>query len=228
MQEEQLAGGRITASVVRIGDTVHRSRCENSDFVRKVLAHLQRKGADFAPRWLGLDGQGREVFTYLPGTVPDNLGEFTDEQCCAAARIIARMHALLCDMPGCAPGLTVCHRDLSPCNFTFMDGMPSGVIDWDAAAVGDPRADLGYAMWMWLDIGNEAQEPARVARRMRLMRDVYGRFTLDELYGAMLDEMARVGRGVFPTREQTLATRRWTQDCRAWCEAGLRAALMRA
>ncbi|MGN0742587.1 MAG: phosphotransferase [Candidatus Fimadaptatus sp.] len=221
MCEEILTGGRVTASVVRIGDTVHRSPCGNSGFVREVLSHLERRGADFAPRWLGVDEWCREVFSFMPGSVPDNIGEFTDAQCCAAARMIARMHALLCDMPACAPGQTVCHRDLSPCNFTFVQGMPVGMIDWDAAAVGDPRADLAYAMWMWLDIGNDEQDPAHVARRMRMMRDAYGRFSLEELYWVMLDEMARVGRGVFPTEEQTLATHRWTQACRDWCERRL-------
>ena len=68
MCEEILTGGRITAGVVRIGDTVHRSPCGNSGFVRDVLSHLERRGADFAPRWLGVDEQGREVFA-LPGMV---------------------------------------------------------------------------------------------------------------------------------------------------------------
>ena len=221
MQEEKLTGGRITADVVRVGETVHRTHNANSDFVKAVLIHLENKCVDFAPRWLGMDEQGCDVFSYMPGSVPDNLGEHSDEQCAAAARMIARIHVSLSDMPGCTDGLTVCHRDLSPCNFVFDKDMPVGIIDWDAAAVGNPINDLAYAMWMWLDIGNDERDPALVARRMRIMRDAYGRFSLEELYGVMLGEMARVGRGVFPTEEQTLATHRWTQACRDWCERRL-------
>ena len=86
MCEEKLSGGRVTASVVKVGDTVHRTPCANSAFVRRALGYLSGKGADFAPRYLGADEQGREVFSFMPGQVPDNIGEFMDEQCCAAAR----------------------------------------------------------------------------------------------------------------------------------------------
>ena len=158
MQEEKLTGGRITADVVRVGETVHRTHNANSDFVKAVLIHLENKAVDFAPRWLGMDEQGRDVFSYMPGSVPDNLGEHSDEQCAAAARMIARIHVSLSDMPGCTDGLTVCHRDLSPCNFVFDKDMPVGIIDWDAAAVGNPINDLAYTMWMWLDIGNDEQD----------------------------------------------------------------------
>ena len=217
MQKEKLTGGRITADVVRVGETVHRTHNANSDFVKTVLIHLQRKGVDFAPRWLGMDEQGRDVLSYMQGSVPDNLGVHSDEQCAAAARMIACIHYSLSNMPGCADGLTVCHRDLSPCNFVFADDMPVGVIDWDAAAIGSPINDIAYAMWMWLDIGNDEQDARDVARRMRIMRDAYGAFSLEVIYAAMLSEMARVGGSIFPTEAQTRATAEWTRKCAAWC-----------
>ena len=217
VQEKKLTGGRITADVVRVGETVHRTHNANSDFVKAVLIHLENKAVDFAPRWLGMDEQGRDVFSYMPGSVPDNLGEHSDEQCAAAARMIARIHVSLSDMPGCTDGLTVCHRDLSPCNFVFDKDMPVGIIDWDAAAVGNPINDLAYAMWMWLDIGNDERDARDVARRMRVMRDAYGVFAIEAIYAAMLSEMARVGGSIFPTEEQTRATYEWTRKCAAWC-----------
>lgn len=215
--EEKLTGGRITADVTRIGQTVHRSHTVNSDFVKGVLEHLQQKGADFAPHWLGMDDVGRDVFTFIPGEVPDNLGDFTDEQCAAAAKMISRMHDLLKDMPECKGDFTICHRDLSPCNFVFRHGMPMGIIDWDAAAIQEPIYDIAYAIWMWLDIGNDELNPYDVARRMRLMRDEYGAYSIDEICDAMLCEMARVGSSIFPTPEQTRATNEWTQKCASWC-----------
>ena len=147
--------------------------------------------------------RGATCSATCPGRVPDNLGGHSDEQCAAAARMIARIHVSLSDMPGCTDGLTVCHRDLSPCNFVFDKDMPVGIIDWDAAAVGNPINDLAYAMWMWLDIGNDERDARDVARRMRVMRDAYGVFAIEAIYAAMLSEMARVGGGIFPTEEQT-------------------------
>lgn len=235
MCEEKLSGGRVTASVVKVGDTVHRTPCANSAFVRQALGYLSGKGADFAPCYLGSDEQGREVFSFMPGDVPDNIGEFTDGQCCEAARMIARLHALTGDMPGCAPGQALCHGDLSPCNFTFDEGMPRGIIDWDAAAIGEPAVDLAYAIWMWLDIGNGELDARDVSRRMGLMMSAYegelarmrcaspslspsgGALSRKRLLEAMLSEMARVGRSIFPTEEQTRATSAWTNSCAEWC-----------
>ncbi len=214
---KKLNGGRIAADVTRIGQTVHRSHTVNSDFVKRVLDHLRQKGADFAPYWLGVDDVGRDVFTFIPGEVPDNLGSFTDIQCAAAAKMISHMHKMLADMTGCKDGLTVCHGDLSPCNFVFREGTPIGIIDWDAAAIRKSIYDISYAIWMWLDIGNVDVNPYNVARRMRLMRDEYGMYSAEEIYDAMLCEMARVGSSIFPTAEQTRATNEWTQKCADWC-----------
>lgn len=219
----------MTESVTRMGNVVHRTHNANSDYVKAVLTHLERKGAEFSPRWLGMDSQGRDMFSYIQGHVPGNLGFYSDTQCVAATRLISHMHALLRDMPGCPHGMTVCHRDLSPCNFVFDDsGMPVGIIDWDAAAPGDPLCDFAYAMWMWLDIGNDDQNARYVARRMRIMRASYigmSAVPMEIIYDAMLGEMARVGRGVFPTEEQTRATSEWTRRCAAWCEQNRRVLL---
>ena len=69
--EIELTGGRTTAGVVRIGDTVHRPISARSSFVHGILRHLEAKGFHGAPRFLGVDDKGREVLTFLPGDVPD-------------------------------------------------------------------------------------------------------------------------------------------------------------
>lgn len=227
MDEERLTGGRVTADVVRRGCEVHRTRSANAIFVRRVLQLLEREGAEFAPRYLGEDELGREVLTFMPGLVPDNIGCFSDEQCVAAMRLIRRLHALTAGMDGCAPGQVVCHNDLSPCNFTFVDGLPVSIIDWDAAAIGAPECDVGYALWMWLDIGSPEQDASEVARRFQLMLAAYGAPGPDwrTAYAAMLGQMRRVGASVFPTEAQTRATSNWAQACLDWSEARLKSAL---
>lgn len=217
-REIPLTGGRITQGVVHIGDRVHRPQCENAGFVHDVLDHLAQKRNPFAPRFLGVDSSGREILSFLPGDVPGNLGRYTPEQCAAAARIIRALHDALRDFPGCPDGMTVCHNDLSPCNFTFIDGLPAAVIDWDAAAFGDPLDDLAYAAWMWLDIGNRGNSAEAVLQGMNAMLDAYGAPDRRDLCARMLGQMARVGAGVFPAEAQTLATRRWTEGCRRWLE----------
>ena len=70
MEEEILTGGRVTAQVVRRGEFVHRTPCKNAAFVHQVLEFLEAGGVEGVPRYRGLDQQGREVLTFLPGQVP--------------------------------------------------------------------------------------------------------------------------------------------------------------
>ncbi len=46
-------------------------------------------------------------------------------------------------LPKPAP-LAMCHGDYQPSNFLYEDGRITGVIDWEAAHVGDPREDIGW------------------------------------------------------------------------------------
>ena len=227
-KEIPLAGGRVTQGVVRVGDTVRRPVNPRSAFIHSVLLHLEKKGVSGVPQYLGQDEKGRESITFLPGVCPDDLGEFTDEQIGAAMEIVRRCHDALLDFPACKEHetVTVCHNDLSPCNFLFTEGIPTGLIDWDAAGLGSPLDDLAYAAWMWLDVGNEEHDPKIVGSRMEQMLEAYKEagnsaiFPSLPAYGDFLnrigEQMERVGKSVFPSKEQTMATRQWTVKCRNW------------
>lgn len=217
MEEIPLSGGRVTSGVVRIGDTVRRPLCQNSEFVHRVLRFLEPSGLPVA-RFLGIDEKGREILSFLPGKAPDNLGKFSLGQLKAAARIIRRLHDALRFFPGCASGQTVCHHDLSPCNFLFVEQQPAFVIDWDACAIGDPIDDLAYALWMWLDVGNPDFSPTEILERMEYMLDAY-QLEPERRIGLSLRmerQMDRVSRSLFPSPEQTKATQCWAKDCRQW------------
>src|SRR4051794_18991589 len=96
--ELPLAGGAINTGVVRVGDTVRRP---HNDVTREVLVHLERTGFDAAPRWLGVDGQGRDILTWIDGDTytergrlhpyigdpPDRI-TFSDEQVAAVMRLL--------------------------------------------------------------------------------------------------------------------------------------------
>ncbi len=231
--------GRTTKGIERIGDRVIRPWKPNTPFVHEVLRFLEQKGVDFVPRVLGetpgnrealssvIQGHapgslgetqnGCEVLSYIQGYVPDNIGEFSDAQICVGAELIRILHDALAEFPGAAPGQTVCHNDLSPCNFVFdaPSANPIGVFDWDAAAIGDGKDDLAYAMWMWLDIGNGEIAPQRQVFRMRMMEDAYG---LEEKFRSemperILGQMRRVAESEFSDPAQTLATRNWARGC---------------
>jgi len=175
MNETRLHGGRVTVGVVRVGGTVRRPAKASSPFVRDLLLHLERRRFDAAPRYLGRDERDRDVFSYLPGEVPAELdAEIADEPLVAAARLIRRFHDATSGSQLAGEHETVCHNDLSPCNFVFRDGLPVGIIDFDAAAPGRRLSDLGYAIFLWLNLGTDGRRADKQARRIELFCDAYG------------------------------------------------------
>lgn len=90
--EVALAGGRTTAGVVRVGETIRRPPGSNAGFVRSLLRHLESAGFDGAPRYLGIDEIGRETYSYISGDVPNDLGNYSDDILQDAARLIRRYH----------------------------------------------------------------------------------------------------------------------------------------
>src|SRR6266511_2909005 len=157
--ELPLLGGRVTADVVRIGNTVRRPPRMNAEFVHALLDHLAAAGFE--------------------GEVPADLGWHDDDVLVAAARLIRRFHDAtvgLVTRESTAPLEVVCHNDLSPCNFVFRAGVPVALIDFDTAAPGTRRMDLGYAAWGWLDLGDPDMDikPEEQRRRLRLFAAAYG------------------------------------------------------
>jgi hypothetical protein len=88
-----LLGGDVTVGLVRIGETVRRPRGSGSDLVEAVLRFLEVSGFDGAPRFLGIDAQGRQVLSYVHGEVagrpwPDWVAD--DERIASVALLLRR------------------------------------------------------------------------------------------------------------------------------------------
>lgn len=223
--EIELTGGRTTAGVVRIGDTVHRPVSAGSSFVHGILRHLESKEFQGAPRFLGLDDKGREVLTFLPGYVPDELGAFSGDQTAAAAKLLRSLHDATTDCALRAANEVVCHGDPSPCNCVFVDGVPSGFIDFDAAHPGTRRDDVGYAAWLWLDIGNNELAPEVQGKRLIAFLTAYDHFVEWEPLELVLSaQMEMTRRPIAPpnAREWAAMCLDWTARNRERIEAGLR------
>jgi Ser/Thr protein kinase RdoA (MazF antagonist) len=140
-----------------------------------LLSHLERCGFTGSPRFLGIDELGRETLSYLPGEVPSDLGHFNEAQLSAAAALLRRFHDATADF---APvqqreAEVMCHNDWGPPNAVFRDGLPYGMIDFDAVAPGLRLWDLGYSVWTWLDIGNPDYAPGEQLRRIAIFATAY-------------------------------------------------------
>jgi hypothetical protein len=92
---EPLTGGSDTQGIVRVGDTVRRPLRPFSLTVQAYLAHLREAGFTGAPLPLGVDEQGREVLSFVPGEVhhhpvpPQAAG---DDVLVALAQLIRSLH----------------------------------------------------------------------------------------------------------------------------------------
>lgn len=175
MQEIPLSGGRVTSGVVLVDGVVRRPRRPNARLVRSLLGLLEQTGIEIAPRYLGVDDQDREMFSYLDGGVPGELdAHFDDATVTAAARVIRRFHDATAGTLLAGEGEAVCHGDLSPCNTIFRGGTPVALIDFDNAAPGTRLEDLGYALFLWLNLGTDGPSPGEQARRIRVFCGAYG------------------------------------------------------
>ncbi|MGI8336285.1 phosphotransferase enzyme family protein [Actinomadura scrupuli] len=193
--EISLTGGDVTEGVVRVGDTVRRPLRSHTAAVHGLLHHLERSGFDGAPRVLGIDDQGREVLSWLPGEtarrpLPEHAA--TDQTLAALAGLLRRLHDATSsyDPPPEArwdtatanvddPPELIGHCDVTPENVVFRDGGPAGFIDFDLARPTTRLFDVVTTLRHWAPIADPADRDsvlydAAVGPRLALFCAAYG------------------------------------------------------
>ncbi|MBO2457747.1 phosphotransferase enzyme family protein [Actinomadura violacea] len=189
LDEEPLAGGNVSAGVVRVGDTVRRPAGPWTPAVHALLDHLRSVGFRAAPRPLGLDEQGREVLTFVPGTTvwPDHFDLMDGME---SAKRVAR---LICEFHDAVQGFTpppdacwqalippdardiIAHHDLAPWNLVAGDDGAWVFIDWDTAGPGSRLWDLAHACQSFIPLSADpAWQRADAADRLVVFADAYG------------------------------------------------------
>ncbi|WP_261554935.1 aminoglycoside phosphotransferase family protein [Frankia tisae] len=156
--QEEIAFAHGNSTVVhRVGETVRRVTGPHSPAVHALLIYLERAGCEYAPRFLGIDDRGREVLTYLEGTVgnyPMPAEVRSREAMETAVVILRRLHDLTAGVrlpEGDANPLrpetgseVICHGDAAPYNYVFEGTRAVGLIDFDNAGPGRRIDDLAY------------------------------------------------------------------------------------
>jgi hypothetical protein len=188
---EPLTGGN-TNIVERVGDTVRRTGGPWTPTVHTLLDHLRARGIDWLPRPLGVDDSGRELLTFLPGTVPQYPMPdwvWADDRLVVAGRMLRAFHDASVgfdpsgpwQMQAHEPPDVICHNDFAPYNFVFDgDHRLVGVIDCDLASPGPRVWDLAYLAYRLVPLtnpGNHDGLPSALperARRLALVADAYG------------------------------------------------------
>lgn len=195
-----LPGGNV-GGAVRVGDTVRRPTGPWTPAVHALLGHLHRAGLDSIPTVLGVDEQGREILTYLPGRAVDVDTEVVpDALLSAVAAWLRRFHDAVRDFRPAgavrwrhgvrtlAADEIVCHHDPGAYNWIVDGDRLIGVVDWDMAAPGRPIDDLAFMAWSAVPL-HRPQPADTVAARLRLMAETYGGVSPAALLGHVEQRM---------------------------------------
>jgi hypothetical protein len=200
--EIPLAGGDVTEGVVRVGDTVRRPVGPHSPLVHALLAHLELVGFEGAPRFLGIDGSGREVLSYIDGEVAGrprppwiadetrlaSVGRLVRAYDDAAASFASPPDALPDTLPDDPPGIPpapayppelIGHVDITPENVVFRDGRAHALIDFDLAKPATRADEMLNAMLWWAPLSDPRDvdpllQHVDVPARARILADAYG------------------------------------------------------
>jgi aminoglycoside phosphotransferase (APT) family kinase protein len=200
---EQLLPGGFVNRVVRDGDTVRREPGDRAEFVHSLLRYFERDGWIGAPRFLGVDGQGREMLTFLDGYVAWQSP--TDQVSSAGslaevARLVRQFHDLTAGTPLAGDQEVVCHNDLSPKNTVYRDSgdglRPFAFLDWDIAAPGARIHDVAHMCWQYLNLGPAVDDLVATSHRVRLMCDAYGLADRSRVVETILWWQDRCWRGI--------------------------------
>jgi aminoglycoside phosphotransferase (APT) family kinase protein len=199
--EKPLPGGNAGGAVL-VSGTVRRPAGPWTPAVHDLLRYLDRRGFDGIPQPLGLDADGREILTYLPGETvgtsrPWPRWVHSDQALVEVGSWLRRYHDVVADYqprPGSIwrtstgqwqPGDVIGHNDAAPYNAVWR-AEPAvtrliGFIDWDFAAPCAAVWDLAFMAFSWVPLhAREVVIPegftdfADRPRRLRLLLSSYG------------------------------------------------------
>lgn len=192
-QEVLLLGGTANEGrVVRVGETVRRPQRSWSAATHALLRHLEAVGFTGAPRFLGVDGQGREVLSYVPGASvvpPYPAWALTEQALTSVAELLRAYHRAVASFdpsphvwPPSPPEAyvedVVSHNDPNLDNVVFRGRRAVALIDFDLASPGSRAWDVACAARLWAPLRPDSYitdaRRGRALDRFRLFVDGYG------------------------------------------------------
>jgi Ser/Thr protein kinase RdoA (MazF antagonist) len=198
--DEERFDGAVGA--VRVGDTIRKPAGPWTPTVQAMLRHLRDAGFESVPEPLGLDDDGRETMSFVPGVSaarpwPEHLRTIDGVEVLAAW--LRRFHHAIRGFRPADPvwragrmpigeGEIALHGDLGPWNTVWDGDRLAGVIDWDLAEPGPPIVDVAFLAIQLVPLRDDAYagragfagEVPRTARLRRLC-ETYGDVTVDEV-----------------------------------------------
>ncbi|MDP4549621.1 phosphotransferase [Alkalihalobacillus macyae] len=209
-KEELLTGGNVS-NVYRSGNTVRRELKPESMKIHELLKHLEYKGYDHAPTFLGIDEKGREVLSYIEGEAGNYpLKEYmwSTDGLKEIARMLRLYHDAVSDFPmdnfepldhTPEPYEVMCHNDFAVYNIIYDHQKPVGIIDFDVAAPGPRLWDIAYTLYTCVPLSRlyhtetgeavyyeSSRDADRMRQRVKVFFESYGVEDMEEGYVEMV------------------------------------------
>lgn len=160
---EYLKGGRVD-QIMRQDETIHRPAGEWTPTIHALLRHVRAQGFLAVPEPLGLDEEGHEIVSFIPGEVsnyPLSETAVSPEALISAAHLLRAYHdasAAFLDeltgnerwlLPPREPAEVICHGDYAPYNVVLHGKQAAAIIDFDTAHPAPRTWDIAYALYRW-------------------------------------------------------------------------------
>jgi Ser/Thr protein kinase RdoA (MazF antagonist) len=173
----------VDRSAARRGDTAVRPAAPWTESVHALLAHLRARGITWVPEPRGI-AAGVARVSWVEGEVP----AYPMPAYVWAPAVLDRAAAMLRELhdagegfdradrtwalPDHEPAEVICHNDFAPYNLAFRDGLPAGVIDFEAASPGPRAWDLAYLAYRLVPLAHPSNPdlPPQPDPRARLAR----------------------------------------------------------
>lgn len=144
--------------------------------MHELLLHLENRGFDGTPKFLGVDDSGREILTFISGEVPGNdypdLKPYmwSDDTLRELARLLRRYHDATQDFTPTTTGdwqftyvdqskhEVICHNDAALYNVVFQGRSPVALIDFDMAGPGPRMWDIAYSLYTSVPLASFAPD----------------------------------------------------------------------
>jgi tRNA A-37 threonylcarbamoyl transferase component Bud32 len=174
-RDKELKKGNMS-EVYRDGDIVYRDIKPQSKTISRLLLHLEKKGIQFTPRFLGTKDVNQEMLSFVEGETIEDYPTQNDIQSKMmtvqlAAKMLREYHDATLDFErrdediwflnyeGNLQKEVICHNDFAPYNVTFKHNKPIGLIDFDTACPAPRIWDVAYAVYRFVPLSMEVFDP---------------------------------------------------------------------
>ena len=197
--EEKLTGGNVS-NVYRLENTVRRDLKPDSVKIHGLLKHLESKGFNYAPKFLGIDEKNREILSFIEGEAGNYpLKEYmwSTDVLKEIAKMLRLYHDAVSDFPSLNEWIpmdntpnnieVLCHNDFAIYNIIFNHKKPVGIIDFDIVAPGPRLWDIAYTLYTCVPLSrhyhtetgeevqyNSTRDAQRIKQEVELFFETYG------------------------------------------------------